>query len=83
MTITTDTANPSAANLSVADPANDNDETLTCVSCGTVGFANDFFGNYCIDCEELAGEDDCCVSCGAPLDDDEGDDDLRCDDCSN
>lgn len=35
------------------------------------------------DCEELAGEDECYVSCGASLDYDEGDDDLHHNDCSS
>lgn len=56
-------------------------DTLECLSCGVVDVPENFFGNYCIDCEEDAGEDGCCISCSVPLTDDEAADSMYCDEC--
>lgn len=56
-------------------------DTLECLSCGVVDAPENFFGNYCIDCEEEAGEDGCCLSCSVPLTDEEAAESMYCDKC--
>ena len=57
--------------------------TCTCDAHAAFVDGSAVFDDCSANCEELAGEDDCYASCGAPLDYDEGDDDLHRNDCSS